>query len=132
MLLACGPAQEGKACTKLAQRISCAEVHLACVKRRELRKELVQRISCLGVVLAREQGGAHKIGTANFVLESAPLACGKSRGRLEVVLAREKGGAHEIGTENFVRRGAPGMCEEGGPGKGKGGRARNFHGEFRA
>ena len=68
----CGPAQEGETCTKLAQRISCAEVHLACVKKGELRKELVQRISCLGVVLAREKGGAHEIGTANFVRRGAP------------------------------------------------------------
>ena len=66
VLLACGPSE---ACTKL-----------------------VQRISCLGVVLAREKGGAHEIGTQNFVLGDASpakkwgclgmlLACGPSERR---------------------------------------------------
>ena len=76
--LACGKKQ-GAARTKLAQRISYADVLLACVKRGELRGDahsmwqrgeactkLVQRISCLGVVLARSRG-AHELDTANFV-----------------------------------------------------------------
>ena len=84
-------------CASGARRISCAEVPLS-VKRGELRggapsmwpqrrgrkacTKLVQRISCLGVVLAREKGGAHEIGTANFVLQGAP-------GLTKIVAARQ-------------------------------------------
>ena len=116
---------------------------LACMwlqYKKEACTKLVQRISCLGVVLAGEQGGAHVIGTANFVLQGARLRGhaprrGKARTKLaqriscaEVLLpsepscvgvlqhvapAQEGEGAHEIGTPNFVHRGAPACVKRG-------------------
>ena len=51
-----------------AKKWGCLGVLLACGQRRRgnARMTLVQRIPCFEVVLAREKGGPHKIGTASL------------------------------------------------------------------
>ena len=124
--------REGKARTKLVQRISCLEEgwgrgRMSCADAPGVLEErgaawgcsegvqkLVQRISCLG------EGGAHEIGTGH-----APSMWFQEGG---VVLAREQGARGKFAQRISCFRLPPcvGMLLGGGR------RARNWHSEFRA